>query len=259
VLLGDTELPRGGNSTGGTTSAAVANAVLLAAQGLRRRAIELAVADSRSPLRGIDADAVTVENGRLISPRRTDSETYADVLLRHQTTSLDGFAQWDPASGVGTAGGRVERVLRANTSSWSFGAWFAMVTVDPDFGMVRVARLSGAWSAGRILNRKTAESQMRGGGVMGIGQALLEASVTDRETARLLNPGLNEYLVPTHADVPPIDVTFVDEHDSEINPLGVKGIAELGVIGVAPAIANAVFHATCRRIRHLPILPEDLL
>jgi xanthine dehydrogenase YagR molybdenum-binding subunit len=259
VLLGDTELPRGGNSTGGTTSAAVANAVLLAAQGLRRRAIELAVADSRSPLHGIDAEAVTVENGRLISPRRTDSETYADVLLRHQTTSLDGFAQWDPASGVGTAGGRVERVLRANTSSWSFGAWFAMVTVDPDFGMVRVARLSGAWGAGRILNRKTAESQMRGGGVMGIGQALLEASVTDRETARLLNPGLNEYLVPTHADVPPIDVTFVDEHDSEINPLGVKGIAELGVIGVAPAIANAVFHATGRRIRHLPILPEDLL
>jgi xanthine dehydrogenase YagR molybdenum-binding subunit len=85
------------------------------------------------------------------------------------------------------------------------------------------------------------------------------ASQLNRETARLLNPGLNEYLVPTHADVPPIDVTFVDEHDSEINPMGVKGIAELGVIGVAPAIANAVFHATGRRIRHLPMLPEDLL
>ena len=94
---------------------------------------------------------------------------------------------------------------------------------------------------------------------MGIGQALLEASATDRHTARLLNPGLNEYLVPTHADVPPIDVTFIDEEDVEINPLGVKGIAELGVIGVAPAIANAVFHATGRRVRHLPIRPEDLL
>jgi xanthine dehydrogenase YagR molybdenum-binding subunit len=119
--------------------------------------------------------------------------------------------------------------------------------------------MSGAWGAGRILNRKTAESQMRGGGVMGIGQALLEASTTDRRTARLLNPGLNEYLIPTHADAPPIDVTFVEEHDTEINPLGVKGIGELAVIGAAPAIANAVFHATGRRIRHLPIRPEDLL
>jgi xanthine dehydrogenase YagR molybdenum-binding subunit len=259
VRLGDTELPRVGNSTGGTTSAAVGSAVLLAAQGLRRRIIELAVADVEAPLNGVDADSVVVEKGRLTSPGRAGSETYADVLLRHQTTSFDGFAQWDPASGVGTSGGRLERVLRATTASWSFGAWFAMVTVDPDFGLVRVARLSGAWGAGRILNRKTAESQMRGGGVMGIGQALLEATATDRQTARLLNPGLNEYLVPTHADVPPIDVNFIDEADSEINLLGVKGIAELGVIGVAPAIANAVFHATGRRVRHLPILPEDLL
>ena len=108
------------------------------------------------------------------------------------------------------------------------------------------------------LNRKTAESQMRGGAVMGIGQALLEASA-DPRTARLLNPGLNEYLIPTHADAPPIEVTFVDEHDPDISPLGSKGIGELGVVGAAAAIANAVFHATGRRIRHLPIMPEDLL
>jgi xanthine dehydrogenase YagR molybdenum-binding subunit len=100
---------------------------------------------------------------------------------------------------------------------------------------------------------------MRGGAVMGIGQALLEASATDQATARLLNPGLNEYLIPTHADAPPIDVTFVDEHDPDISPLGSKGIGELGVVGAAAAIANAVFHATGRRIRHLPIMPEDLL
>jgi xanthine dehydrogenase YagR molybdenum-binding subunit len=100
---------------------------------------------------------------------------------------------------------------------------------------------------------------MRGGAVMGIGQALLEATTTDPPSARLLNPGLNEYLIPTHADAPLIEVQFVDEHDAEINPLGSKGIGELGVVGVAPAIGNAVFHATGRRVRHLPILPEDLL
>ena len=94
---------------------------------------------------------------------------------------------------------------------------------------------------------------------MGIGQALMETSAVDRRSARLLNRGLNEYLIPTHADVPEIDITFVEEEDLEINPLGAKGIGELGVVGVAPAIANAVFHATGRRIRHLPIAPEDLL
>ena len=120
-------------------------------------------------------------------------------------------------------------------------------------------RLAGAFAAGRILNAKTAASQMRGGAVMGIGQALLEATTTDRETARILNPGLNEYLVPTHADVPPIDVAFIEERDDNINVLGVKGIGELACVGSRPAIASAVHHATGRRIRDLPIRPEMLL
>jgi xanthine dehydrogenase YagR molybdenum-binding subunit len=259
VNLGDTDFPRVGNSTGATTAAAVSSAVALAARGLRERIIELAVSDPRSGVAGVAAEDVTVHNGELGSAGGEGSDSYGDVLLRHQATTLDAFSQWDPASGVGSSGGKVSRVVRSETSSWSFGAWFVVVSVDPALGLVRVERMSGAWAAGRILNRRTAESQMRGGGVMGIGQALLEASTTDRRTARLLNPGLNEYLIPTHADAPPIDATFVEEHDTEINPLGVKGIGELAVIGAAPAIANAVFHATGRRIRHLPIRPEDLL
>lgn len=246
------------NSTGAVTSAAVGNAVQLAARSLRQRLIQLAVTDPRSPLAGQAEDAIITDNGCLRSADPAKTDTYGEVLLRRQLKTLDGFSQWDPASGTGISGGRIARTVRADTSSWSFGAWFAAVTVDPDLGLVRVDRMSGAWGAGRILNRKTAENQMRGGAVMGIGQALLEASATDQHTARLLNPGLNEYLIPTHADAPEIDVTFVDEHDSDISPLGSKGIGELAVAGVAPAIANAVFHATGHRIRHLPIMPEDL-
>jgi xanthine dehydrogenase YagR molybdenum-binding subunit len=174
--------------------------------------------------------------------------------------TLDGFSQWDPASGTGLTPGKVSQIVRSATSSWSFGAWFVKLTVDPDLGLVRVRHMSGAWGAGQILNTKTARNQMQGGGVMGIGQALLEQTATDPVSARILNPGLAEYLIPTHADAPPrIDITFVDETDTEINPLGSKGIGELAVVGVAPAIANAVFHATGRRVRRLPIMPEDLL
>jgi xanthine dehydrogenase YagR molybdenum-binding subunit len=259
VMLGDTDFPRAGNSTGAITSASVGNAVQLAARNLRQRLIQLAVTDPRSPLTGQAEDSITVDNGCLRSADRAKTDTYGEVLLRRTLTTLDGFSQWEPASGTGISGGRIARTIRADTSSWSFGAWFVAVTVDPDLGLVRVEQMSGAWGAGRILNRKTAESQMRGGGIMGIGQALLEATATDPHTARLLNSGLNEYLIATHADAPPIDVAFIDEHDPEISPLGSKGIGELGVIGVAPAIANAVFHATGRRIRHLPIMPEDLL
>jgi xanthine dehydrogenase YagR molybdenum-binding subunit len=259
VMLGDTDFPRGPNSTGAVTSAAVGNAVQLAARNLRQRLIQLAVTDPNSPLAGQAEDSITVDNGCLRSANLAKTDTYGEILLRRQLTTLDGFSQWEPASGTGISGGKIARIARADTSSFSFGAWFAVVTVDPDLGLVRVERMAGAWAAGRILNPKTAENQMRGGGIMGIGQALLEGSATDPATARLLNPGLNEYLIPTHADAPPINVTFIEEHDPRISPLGSKGIGELPVVGAAPAIANAVFHATGRRIRHLPIMPEDLL
>ena len=158
--------------------------------------------------------------------------------------TLDVMSEWDPASGLAAAAGIARRIPVGQGSSFSHGAWFAVVAVHPDFGLVRVRRLAGAFAAGRILNEKTAASQMRGGAIMGIGQALLEATSTDGQTARILNPGLNEYLVPAHADVPLIDVAFIKERDENINVLGVKGIGELPVSGFTPAIANAVHHAT---------------
>jgi xanthine dehydrogenase YagR molybdenum-binding subunit len=259
VSLGDTDFPRAGNSTGATSAAAVTNAVTAAAEGLRVRLVGMAVGDPRSAIGGQPEEDVVVEDGILRVPGHDGRERYGDVLERHQMTVLDGYGEWDPPSGATRAGGRTSQIVRSDTSSWSFGAWFVVVNVDADLGLVRVERMSGAWGAGRILNQKTAHSQMRGGGVMGIGQALLEGSAIDRSSARLMNAGLNEYLIPTHADVPRIDIAFVEEDDPEINPLGAKGIGELGVVGVAPAIANAVFHATGRRVRHLPIMPEDLL
>ena len=134
--------------------------------------------------------------------------------------------------------------------------------VDPDLGLVRVARVVSAIDGSRILNEKTARSQIIGGTIGGISMALLEETITDR-TGRIGNPTLSDYLVPVNADVPDMDVLFVGEPD-RFNPIGVKGIGvkgigEIGLVGIAAAIANAVFHATGRRIRSLPITIEQLL
>src|SRR5205823_9360481 len=145
-------------------------------------------------------------------------------------------------------------------SMHAFGAVFAEVAVDPDLGETRVRRIVGAYGAGRIVNPKTARSQCIGGMIGGIGMALMEHSVVDGRNGRITNANLAEYAVPVHADAPQMmDVTFVDEHDPHVNPLGVKGVGELAMVGVAPAIANAIFHATGRRIRELPVTPNKLL
>jgi xanthine dehydrogenase YagR molybdenum-binding subunit len=145
-------------------------------------------------------------------------------------------------------------------SMHSFGAVFVEVAVDPDLGETRVRRIVGAYGAGRIVNPKTTRSQCIGGMIGGIGMALMEHSVVDVRNGRVPNANFAEYAVPVHADAPPImDVIFVEEHDPHVNPLGVKGVGEIAMVGIAPAIANAVFHATGKRIRELPITPDRLL
>jgi xanthine dehydrogenase YagR molybdenum-binding subunit len=142
--------------------------------------------------------------------------------------------------------------------SGPFAAKFVEVRVDPDLGLVRVARVVSAIDAGRILNEKTARSQIIGGTVGGIGMALLEETVSDPGTGRIANATLGDYLVPVNADVPDMEVLFVGEPD-RFNPIGVKGVGEIGLVGIAGAVANAVFHATGRRIRSLPITIDKLL
>jgi xanthine dehydrogenase YagR molybdenum-binding subunit len=145
-------------------------------------------------------------------------------------------------------------------SMHSFGAVFVEVAVDPDLGETRVRRLVGAYGAGRIVNPKTTRSQCIGGMIGGIGMALMEHSFMDTRNGRVPNANLAEYPVPVHADAPSVmDVIFVEEYDPHVNPLGVKGVGEVAIVGVAPAITNAIFHATGKRIRELPVTPDKLL
>jgi len=141
----------------------------------------------------------------------------------------------------------------------SFGAVFAEVRVDPDLGEIRVPRIVATYDFGRALNAKTARSQLQGGIVWGVSFALLEDSILDQRNGRIVNANLAEYHVPVNADIQTIDVTFVDDPDLAFNPLGIRGIGEIGITGVAGALSNAVYHATGRRIRDLPITLDKLL
>jgi xanthine dehydrogenase YagR molybdenum-binding subunit len=149
---------------------------------------------------------------------------------------------------------------REEPFSWhSFGAQFAEVRVDPLLGEVRVRRVVSVHDIGRVLNAKTARSQIQGGVVWGIGMALMEHTVHDERNARLVTRNLADYLVPVNPDAPDIEVLFIDEPDPHFNALGARRIGEIGITGVAAAVANAVYHATGRRVRNLPITPEALL
>jgi xanthine dehydrogenase YagR molybdenum-binding subunit len=141
----------------------------------------------------------------------------------------------------------------------AFGAQFAEVRVDPELGTVRVVRQLAAFASGRIVNAKLARSQYIGGMIFGLGMALLEETRRDERSGRVMNANLSEYLLPVHADVPAADAILVEEIDPHVNEIGVKGIGEIGIVGAAAAIANAVYHATGQRFRDLPITPDKLL
>jgi xanthine dehydrogenase YagR molybdenum-binding subunit len=246
--LGDTSLPEAPVHGGSMTMASVGPAVHEACLAARRQVLDLARGDGNSPLHGAPDDAVDFADGRIF--RKDDpsaGESYGEILQSHGVDGIEAMGEAKP-------GDEAKRF-----SMHSFGAVFAEVHVDPDFGTVRVRRLVGAYGIGAVINPKIAHSQCVGGMVGGIGMALLEDARVDPRFGRVTNANLAEYLVPVHADVPELDVLFVHEHDPHVNPLGAKGVAEIAICGVAPAIANAVYHATGRRVRDLPITPEKLL
>jgi xanthine dehydrogenase YagR molybdenum-binding subunit len=143
--------------------------------------------------------------------------------------------------------------------SYTHSAVFAEVRVDDELGIVRIPKIVCAAAAGRILNPKTARSQILGGVVMGIGMALHEEALTDHRLGKIMNHNLAEYHIPAHADIADIEVIFVDEEDDKVSPLGVKGLGEIGIVGTAAAVANAIFHATGKRVRDLPICLDKLI
>jgi len=148
---------------------------------------------------------------------------------------------------------------RLRKSQHAHSAVFVEVKIDEDLGVVRVTQVVNAVAAGRIISPKTARSQILGGVVMGIGMALREESLSDDRIGRFMNHNFAEYHIPVNADVDDIQVIFVDKPDPEVAPLGVKGLGEIGIVGTAAAVANAIFHATGKRVRSLPITIDKLL
>ena len=246
--LGDTNLPRAPISAGSGTIASVGTAVAGAAEAVLAKVLTIARTDRRSPLYNIPAAEIATESGHLfVKSDRAKSETYEAILKRNNLKMVEASfdAKFDEAN--------------KKYSMHSFGAQFAEVRVDPDLGQIRVTRFVGAFGTGRIMNMKTAQSQLIGGITMGIGMALLEETITDNRYGHIINPNLAEYHVPANADIPAIEAYFVEENDPHINSIGAKGVGEIGIVGVAAAIANAVYHATGKRVRSLPITLDKLI
>jgi xanthine dehydrogenase YagR molybdenum-binding subunit len=246
--LGDSTLPPAPGSGGSQSVASVSPAVRDAATQVRNKLVAMALADPGSPVHGATFEEVTVANGWVVSVKDASRRDPAGAILARA-----GGQPIEAQSSVKPGDERQQYSLH------SFGSVFAEVHVDADLGTIRVARVVAVYGVGRILNEKTARSQMMGGIVWGIGAALEEETQLDTRYGRFVNANLAEYHVPVNADIGALDITLLDETDPHINSIGSKGIGEIGITGVAAAIANAVYHATGVRVRDLPITLDKIM
>jgi xanthine dehydrogenase YagR molybdenum-binding subunit len=248
LSLGRSSYPPTPPHGGSMTMASVGSAVRAACIAVQNEAAKRAVADQRMPVFGAALDGVEWRDGRL--RRRGDSspgQTHQDIVASAgEPIEAGASAERDPET-------------TRRFSMHAFGAAFVEVAVDPDVGTIRVRRALGAYAAGRIVNPRLARSQCTGGMIGGIGMALMERTVLDPRDGRPVNAHMADYLVPVNLDIPELEAQFVDEQDPHVNSLGVKGLGEIALVGIAPAIANSVFHATGIRVRTLPIRIEDVL
>jgi xanthine dehydrogenase YagR molybdenum-binding subunit len=246
--LGDSSLSESPVEGGSWTAATIGSAVKAACDGLREKVFTLARKMEGSPLAGAKLSDVTFADGQICLQRDPSQAVSLTEAMRHgNVNSVEEETSAKPDA------------KQSQYSRYAHSAVFAEVEVDEDLGVILVTRVVSAVAAGRIINPKTARSQVTGGIVWGIGMALEEESVIDQHFGRIMNHNLAEYHVPVNADVRDIDMIFVEEHDTIVNPLGVKGLGEIGLVGVAAAITNAVFHATGKRVRSLPITLDKVL
>jgi len=246
VKLGDSTLPESPVEGGSWTAASTAHAIANTADAIRRELLKLAQKMPDSPLAGAQPDDVVLTDGMIVSKENASrAVSIADVMRQGDIERIEQESSTDF---------KENNKYACNTHS----AVFAEVKIDEQLGVIRVTRLVNAVAAGRILNTKTAHNQIMGGMVWGIGMALHEETLVDHRFGRVMNANIAEYHVPVNADVHDIKVIFVDDPDNIINPLGIKGVGEIGLVGVAAAIANAVYHAIGKRVRDLPITLDKL-
>jgi xanthine dehydrogenase YagR molybdenum-binding subunit len=244
--LGDSDLPQAPVEGGSFTTASVGSAVAAACRAVQKDLLRFAQKAPRSPLAGAKLGGVEFVDGRIRRKDNGAEVSLADAMLAGKVDRIEKEAGAKPNE-------------KSKYAHYTHSAIFAEVRVDEELRVIRVTRVVSAVAAGRILNPKIAGSQILGAVVGGIGMALHEETVTDHRFGRFMTHNLADYHVPVNADVHGIEVIFVDEEDHEINPLGVKGVGEIGIVGTAAAIANAVYHATGKRVRELPITIDKLL
>ena len=252
--LGDSHLPPGGVSGGSSTTAGVGQALSEAANKLRDALHKLINNGQPSPLAGLEPGKIRLAGAKVVAvDDASKSVSVAELISRSGRAYVEGISDPSP-NGADDLGSK-----RKKYTFQSFGCHFVEVEVGEPVPMIRVKRVVSAMDIGRVINPKTARSQVIGGVVMGIGQALLEETVYDDRTGRPVTDNLADYAVCVNADIPEIDVSFAGEPDYQFNAIGCRGVGEIGITGIAAAVANAVYHATGRRIRELPITMDKLL
>ncbi len=246
--LGDTKLSQAPIEGGSWTISSIGPAIKAACEEIHKQLFEMAQKQDDS-FAETEFKAVEFADGKITLKNDSGkSIAFTEILKKAGKDKIEQESSVKP-----------DKAERGKYTINTHSACFVEVRVDEELGNIRITRVVNAFAAGRIINPKTSRSQIIGGVVWGIGMALEEESVVDHEFGRFVNQNLAEYHLPVNADVPEIDVIFVEEHDSIVNPIGAKGLGEIGIVGVAAAIANAIYHATGKRVRELPITLDKLL